>query len=130
MIEFARSFLDMKKIDLIIPVPLHRIKLRQRQFNQAKLLAQSIAYAYSKELGDKILIKTKFQADQVTLCQAKRLKNVRGTFQVKRPQYVKDKNILLVDDVLTTGATANECARVLHNAKANKVDVFVLACTR
>jgi ComF family protein len=130
MIEFARSFLDMKKIDLIVPVPLHSVKLRQRQFNQAKLLAQPIAYAYSKKLVDKILIKIKRQPDQVTLSQAKRFKNVRGAFKVKRPQYIKDKNILLVDDVLTTGATANECARVLQEAKTNKVDVLVLARTR
>ena len=127
MIDFAHKFLDMENIDLILPVPLHRVKQRQRQFNQAKLLAKCISRAFSKELQDKLLIKTKLGQAQVNLSKTERLKNVRGAFKVKDTLALKNKNILLVDDVLTTNATVNECAKVLLEAGANMVDVFTLA---
>jgi len=127
MINFAHKFLDMKNVDLIIPVPLHGAKQRQRQFNQAKLLAGDLARAFSKELRANLLIKIKSGPAQVNLLRRERLKNVRGAFKVKDAEPVENKNILLVDDVLITGATANECARTLLDAGANRIDVFVLA---
>jgi ComF family protein len=125
MVDFAHNFLDMENIDLILPVPLASSKLRQRQFNQAKLLAKSISCAFSKELKDKLLIKIKPGVAQVNLSRTERLKNVRGSFKVRHQLLLK--NILLVDDVLTTGATINECARMLLGAGAKRVDVFTLA---
>lgn len=130
MVNFAHKFLNMKKIDLILPVPLHKTKLRQRQFNQAKLLAKPLARAFSKELKDNLLIKIKSGPAQVNLSRAERLRNVYGSFKVKNSRHLKDKNILLIDDVLTTQATANECARILSEAGANRVDVFTLARSR
>ena len=127
MVDFAHNFLDMENIDLILPVPLANSKLRQRQFNQAKLLAKSISCAFSKELKDKLLIKIKPGVAQVNLSRAERLKNVRGSFKVRHQLLLKNKNILLVDDVLTTGATINECARMLLEAGAKRVGVFTLA---
>ncbi len=130
MIGFAGNFLNMKNIDLIIPVPLHSSKLRLRQFNQAQILAKSINQAFSKELQDRLLVKIRPGPAQVNLSQAERLKNVRGTFKVKNVEPLKDKTILLIDDVLTTGATAGECARMLLEAGAGRVDVFALARSR
>lgn len=127
MVDFAHNFLDMENIDLILPVPLASSKLRQRQFNQAKLLAKSISCAFSKELKDKLLIKIKPGVAQVNLSRTERLKNVRGSFKVRHQLLFKNKNILLVDDVLTTGATINECARMLLDAGAKRVNAFTLA---
>jgi competence protein ComFC len=127
MIDFARNSLDMNKVDIIIPVPLYSTKRRLRQFNQAGLLAESISRACSKQLQQKLLIKTKPGPAQVELSKTERLKNLRGAFKVRSAGSLKDKNILLIDDVLTTGATANECARTLLDAQANSVDVLTLA---
>lgn len=130
MIDFAHNFLNMENIDLIIPVPLHSTKQRQRQFNQAQVLAKSISCAFSKELQDRLLVKIKARPAQINLSQTERLKNVQGTFKVNNIEPLKDKNILLIDDVLTTGATAGECAKMLLEAGAGRVDVFVLARSR
>ncbi len=127
MIDFVHNFLDMKKIDLIIPVPLHSTKQRQRQFNQAQALAKSLSYAFSKRLQDKLFIKIKPGPAQVNLSRRERIKNVQGSFKIKNVRLLENKNILLVDDVLTTGATVNECARTLLEGGANRVDVFTLA---
>ena len=127
MVAFARSSLDMKKVDLILPVPLHRVKQRQRQFNQANLLAKALSCAFTKPVLDKQLMRIKSGPAQVNLSQAQRLKNVQDAFKVKNARLVNNKNILLVDDVFTTGATVNECAKVLVRAGANRVDVLSLA---
>ena len=117
----------MENIDLILPVPLHSIKKRQRQFNQARLLAKSLSCAFSKRLQDKLLIKIKPGPAQVNLSRRERIKNVQGSFKIKNVRLLENKNILLIDDVLTTGATVNECARTLLEEGVNRVDVFTLA---
>lgn len=127
MIAFARKFLDMKNIDLILSVPLHSQKLRQRQFNQAQLLVEPLAGAFSKKMHTKLISKIEPGPAQVELSRTERLKMVRDTFKIRKAQPLKDKNILLVDDVFTTGATANECAKALLASGAKKVEVFTLA---
>ena len=130
MIEHAPSFFKMEEIDFIMPVPLHMRKLRQRQFNQARLLAKVFAKEFAKKLKDNLLIKIKSGASQVTLSRRERIENVRDSFKVRDPSSIKDKYILLIDDVVTTGATVNECAKVLSEAGAGRIDVFSLARSR
>lgn len=113
-----------------MPVPLHINKLRQRQFNQAQLLAKVFAKEFAKKLKGNLLIKIKSGAAQVNLSRRERLENVRGSFRVKNSSSIKDKHILLIDDVVTTGATVNECAKVLSGAGARRIDVFALARSR
>lgn len=127
LIDFTQSFIVIEKIDLIIPVPLHPRKLRQRQFNQAGILAKALSRAFNKRLKHNALVKIKDNPAQVNLPQAKRIKNARGCFRVKSLPAVKGKNILLIDDVLTTAATVNECAKVLRQAGAKKIEVLTLA---
>lgn len=127
MIDCARNSLDMERIDLVLPVPLHSTKLRQRQFNQTKLLAEPLAKTFSKRLEHRALVKIKDSAAQVNLSRRQRLKNVRGCFKVKHAHLLENKNILLVDDVLTTGATVGECARTLSKAGTNRIEVLTLA---
>ncbi len=127
MIDFAREFLDMNRIDIIIPVPLQAKKKRQRQFNQSELLAQPLARAFNKELDLKTLMKTRTTTAQMGLSGAKRRKNIIGAFFVKYPAAVSNKRVLLIDDIFTTGSTVNECARTLLQAGAKEVEVFTLA---
>ncbi len=127
MFVFAGNFLNMQEINLVLPVPLHSRKLRLRQFNQAQLLAGCLSRAFSKKLVANLLIKIKQGPAQVSLKRRARLQNVQGSFKVRNVSLLKNKNVLLIDDVLTTQATAGECRRVLLAAGANRVDVLTLA---
>ena len=127
MSEFADNFIDLASLDCIVPVPLYSSKLRQRGFNQAQLLARRLSQASKKELKDKALIKIIPSAPQAGLSRIKRLSNLKGSFAVRPGSGLENKSILLVDDVLTTASTANECAKVLLRAGVKKVQVFTLA---
>jgi ComF family protein len=113
--------------DLLIPVPLHRSRLRQRGFNQSVLLGNILKKKYRLPLCTGILKRTAPTLPQVTLPVQARKLNIKNAFHVKKIQSVEGKNILLIDDVYTTGSTMNECARVLKKSGASRVDGFVVA---
>ena len=113
--------------DAVMPVPLHVQRLRWRGFNQAQFLAQPLARAANVTLDPHSLQRVRPTRPQVDLDETERRRNVAGAFRVARPQRVKGRSILLVDDVYTTGATVNECSSVLLHAGARRVDVLVLA---
>jgi ComF family protein len=128
MTEFIKEYdLPMGDIDSIVPIPLHKTRLREREFNQAQVLSNYIAQEFNKDLRDKTLVRNRYTRTQTELETDQRLLNVRGSFSVIRKADMKGKNILLVDDVLTTGATSSEAACVLKNAGANIVFVLTLA---
>jgi ComF family protein len=110
--------------DLLIPVPLHPRRLKHRGFNQALLLARAFPEA---ETGRETLARVRHTAPQVGLNPKERRDNVHRAFAVPRPEEVKGKNVLLVDDLYTTGATVRECARVLRRAGAKRVEVLTVA---
>ena len=112
--------------DLVIPVPLHPQRLRERGFNQALLLAKEVSRRLGIPCRKQVLEKRRPTVPQVRLSGTEREKGVRGTFFLRKEEEVKEKGILLVDDVYTTGATVNECARVLLAGGAKRVDVFTL----
>jgi ComF family protein len=109
-------------IDLVLPVPLHPARFRKRGFNQAWLLVRPWGEVAVRDL----LQRTRRTPAQTGLGRTERLKNVRGTFAVTDPGIVENRHILLVDDVYTTGATVQECARILKKAGARAVDVLTL----
>lgn len=113
--------------DLILPVPLHPKRLRQRGFNQALVLSRNFFPEYKKIIDPFVLERHQSTQPQTGLSAAARRRNVRNAFRVKNPGKVHNKKILLVDDVFTTGATVNECARVLKKNKASKIEVFTFA---
>lgn len=119
---------SLDKFDLFVPVPLHVKRLRQRGFNQALLLLREWAGEEKEEKIDfTTLVRHRWTEPQTNLKHHERRKNIKGAFAVKRPDKVHGKNILLCDDVFTTGATVNECARVLKEAGAREVSVLTLA---
>lgn len=115
--------------DLIIPVPLHRLRLWTRRYNQAALLAQIIAHRGGKPLALDALIRRKRTAPQVGLTRAERAANLSGAFSIPpagRP-LLEGRRVLLVDDVLTTGATVGAATKALRRAGAAGVDVLTFA---
>ena len=115
-----------ERYDLVVPVPLHPARLRRRGFNQAAILARAAARNLGR-FAPGVLRRSGVAASQTALGRRARLRNVRGAFDVNRRAVLGGRSVLLVDDVLTTGATARECARVLLDAGAQLVDVLSLA---
>jgi ComF family protein len=113
--------------DLVIPVPLHRRRLRWRGFNQAALLGYEVARQLHCKLDVVTLARIRDTPPQTWQGSPQRRQNVRGAFVVTRPHRIASRSVLLVDDVMTTGATLDECARTLLAAGARRVDVFTLA---
>jgi ComF family protein len=118
--------------DILIPVPLHSRKLRARGFNQSELLADFLGENLAPGMAFPV-VKDALNRRRSTLSQMKiqnyqeRQKNIQGAFAVLKPEEIKRKNILLVDDVATTGATLLECARALKSAGARKISAIVVA---
>jgi ComF family protein len=113
--------------DAIIPVPLHRERLMQREFNQAAALAKGLARHLDVPLLERVLVRVRSTRPQVELSGRERRQNVRQAFAVTDVAALEDKQVLVVDDVFTTGATLAEVARTLKVAGAAQVDVFALA---
>jgi len=114
-------------VDLIVPVPLHIQRLRERGFNQALLLARELSKRTGIPYPERALKKIKNTPFQTTLKGKERRKNVKGAFHVDKNEEIEGKSILLVDDVYTTGATVNECARTLLDGGAKSVAVLTVA---
>jgi ComF family protein len=113
--------------DLLMPVPLHWTRLFARRFNQAALLAQAVRAAGGPPVAADWLVRRRRTPSQGLLGPAARARNVRGAFALRRGRDVRDKRVVLIDDVLTTGATAEECARVLRGAGAASIGVLARA---
>jgi ComF family protein len=116
---------------LVIPVPLHSSKRRERGFNQSELIARAALKrnAFPCEMGADVLERTRPTVSQIGLTRPQRVENIRGAFRVRHPSRVSGRNVVLVDDVLTTGTTVSECARILRKAGAEKVWVATVART-
>lgn len=113
--------------DIIIPVPLTKEKLYKRGFSQTLLIAKEIGKYYNLPVYSNILIKYKETPAQSTLPREKRLKNLEGSFKVAQKEKIQNKNILLFDDVYTTGATVRECSKILKENGAKGINVLTIA---
>ncbi|MCH7662680.1 MAG: ComF family protein [Chloroflexi bacterium] len=113
-------------IDILIPVPLGKKRLKERGYNQAGALARPLAWFLGLPYRPNALRRTRETVSQVGLSKIEREKNVLGAFQA-RSDLVTEKNVLLVDDVWTTGATINACAQALKKGNANKVFAVTLS---
>ncbi|HTY26275.1 MAG TPA: ComF family protein [Desulfomonilaceae bacterium] len=123
---FQRHF-TCSEFDLIVPVPVHRKRLFHRGFNQAVILAAGLSARTALRLDRTSLTKIKDTPPQVGLPKAQRVANLRNSFGVQGSINIREKRILLIDDVATTGTTISEAAKVLMKAGASRVDALVLA---
>lgn len=107
--------------DSLVPVPLHATRRRERGYNQSLLLAQRISHETGIPVLNHCLKRTRYTTQQAKLSKERRFSNVKGAFIVQHPEFVKTRKLLVVDDVLTTGSTINECAHALVQAGAEQV---------
>jgi competence protein ComFC len=125
LVHFFKDFIN--SVDYIIPVPLHRKRLFQRQYNQAALLANYIGKFTKKNVFYDILYRSENTAPQDHKSRIERFQNMENVFQVLNEEKTKGKCILLIDDVMTTGATLHECAKVLKSSGVGSVKTLCVA---
>lgn len=128
MIEFIKTYyLDIHQFDLIVPMPLSTTRLRERGYNQSELLAARISSYYEIPLCSKNLLRLRHSPSQSTLSLKERWTNVHDAFRIKNHEIFKGRSVLIIDDLLTTGATASQAASTLKKAQAKTVGVLTLA---
>ena len=118
---------DASAVDLVVPVPLHPNRLRERGYNQSGLLASGFARLIGRKLDERSLVRIRDTEHQTRLTGDERRQNLKGAFRVVAPENVRGRSVVLIDDVLTTGSTMDECAKALLAAGAYRVQPFVLA---
>lgn len=120
---------QLAKTDLIMPIPLHRQRLWRRRFNQSTLLASRVSQLTNIPLDFKSFERSKKTQSQVGLTESQRKTNLQGAFRIPahRREHLKNRSVLIIDDVITTGATANAAAKTLKSAGAARVNLLCLA---
>ena len=118
---------DAVAVDVVVPVPLHPIRRRERGYNQSELLAAAFAQRLDRFCDRRALRRIRDTGHQARLTGDERRVNLKGAFRVVEPSRIRGRTIVLVDDVMTTGATLDECTRTLRAAGAYRVIPFVLA---
>jgi len=116
-----------KNIDVVIPVPLHKNKLRKRGYNQVALFGQQVAKALNADYLDDVLVKVTNTKSQVNKKRLARWTNSDELFTLKNMEAIDNKHILVVDDIITTGATLEACISILNQAKNIKISIATMA---
>ncbi len=114
-------------IDAVIPIPLHSKKLKIRGYNQSKVIADGFVLGYKTEIIEDVLVRVEFTETQTRKNRWDRYENVKNMFAVKNPEKIKGKHLLLVDDVITTGATIIACAKHLSSIEGVKISIAGIA---
>jgi len=128
MVDFIdRHHLPLQYFDLIVPIPLHPVRLRERGYNQSALLSLSLSRHYGILHDENVLIRPKMTHTQTELGAKQRWTNMEGAFRIQGSTDVKGKNIVLIDDLYTTGATLHNAAQVLKNAGAARVGALTFS---
>jgi len=125
--ECLTEYIISCRPDVVVPVPLHRKRLRSRGFNQAVLLGELLAREWQLPFERRALQRVRWTEPQINLSADARRENVKGAFSVSESFAVGGKRVLIVDDVLTTGSTVEECSRMLKSAGAVNVAVVTVA---
>lgn len=127
ILKDIKSFQILNNYDLIVPVPISKKRLKERGYNQAELIARQIAKALEKRIVTNCLCKSKNIVAQSTLNKQEREENIKDVYTIKNERVLLKQRVLLVDDIYTTGSTANECCRILQEAKPAKIGVMMIA---
>ncbi|MFW2367030.1 MAG: ComF family protein [Desulforhopalus sp.] len=118
---------EFKQVDWIVPVPLHRLRLRKRGLNQSLVLARMFFPGHGHLLRTDLLVRTKNSRAQTLLSGVRRRRNLRGVFRTAKPEEIDGAVVCLVDDVFTTGTTVAECTRTMLKSGAREVKVLTMA---
>ncbi len=129
LLKYCQRNLKMSDFDLVLPAPLFRSKKKEREFNQAEAFAQIIGKHFFLSVSNETLLRIRDTRSMSSLKAEERKKNVRGAFMVKEGEEVRNRRILLIDDICTTAATVDECSKVLLAAGAKEVTILTLART-
>lgn len=121
--------LHLTEYDYIVPMPIHRIRMNERGFNQSYIISKGISQAFNVDVNTDVLIRRLNTSRQSSLDKEKRLQNIKGAFELQMKEQIQGKNILVFDDVYTTGATVREAVNVLWDADPSEVDVLTVART-
>lgn len=127
LLKNKKIFENIKNYDTIIPVPISKKRKNERGYNQSLLISRNIAEKTNLKLMNNCLIKNKNIIEQSKLNKEDRLQNIQGVYDLKNKKLLENRKILLIDDIYTTGSTANECSKTLRAANPDKVGILVLA---
>ncbi len=127
LIRAAKPVLETQSWDFIVPVPLHPLKKREREFNQAERLAEQLSCATKISMNASLLERVEPTRTQTELTRPQRMANVQRAFRMKNNARLNGEKIVLLDDVLTTGATTSACAKILQKAGAGEICVWTVA---
>lgn len=127
LLKNEKFFEITKKYDTIVPVPISKKRYKERGYNQSYLLAKELAKETNLKLENKSLFKIKNIIEQSKLNKEERMKNIQSVYELKNKEKLFNKNIILVDDIYTTGSTAGECCKTLKKALPKKICVFTIA---
>lgn len=117
----------IQQYDIILPVPISKTRRKERGYNQSELIAKEISQKLNKQYSKNILYKTKNTTAQSTLNKEQREQNAKGVYEISNIEKIKNKKVLLVDDIYTTGSTVNECCRILKKASPQKIGILTIA---
>ena len=118
-----------KDFDVLVPIPIHKVRRRERGYNQSEILGERIAHFTKIIYRNDIAERVRWTKSQTTLGKDERKTNVAGVFRIRRPELIRGNNVLIVDDVVTTGATTKSLAYELRRAGAKKIGVICVAKT-
>jgi len=118
---------EMYRADVVVPVPAHALRLRERGYNQAELIAKALARSLGLPCRSYLLVRIRPRPDKLRLSLRERWRSVRGAYTIRQGARVDNLRVLLVDDVLTTGATLDACSRALRKAGASNVVALTVA---
>lgn len=127
ILKESSIFQILNNYDVIVPVPISKKRMKERGYNQAELIAKPIARVLGKRMVTKCLYKSKNIIAQSTLNKHEREENIKDVYNLKNGEIILNKKVLLVDDIYTTGSTANECCRMLEKAGTKKIGVMTIA---
>ena len=127
LLKNEKLFEKIKSYDTIVAVPISSKRMKNRGYNQSLIIAKDIAKNTGLVLVNNCLIKTKNVTAQSTLNKAQRIQNIKNAYELKNKKLLENKKILLIDDIFTTGSTANECCKTLKQANIQKIGVLTIA---
>ncbi len=125
--EYWKKFVKINDIDCVIPVPLHKVKKRMRGYNQSKIIGESFAKSTNFHFDSSLIKRIYFTNTQTKLTKLEREKNIKNAFEISNVEKIKNKKILIIDDVFTTGSTVNEISKILKKYSAEKIYVLTAA---